>query len=147
MPRGRVREAATDMISLWYGVLLRNGALEGKPAMLFNRWKEHDPLYNHVIAENINLQQWHQIKRYFKLIMEIEEKKRGDAGYDPCVKYDYIYRCLVHNMNYVTECANLDSTIDETTWEFSGLSSNVEWRLMNKPKSKGDVMSCSISVN
>ncbi len=45
----------------------------------------------------------------------MEEKKRGEAGYDPCVKYDYIYRCLVHNMNYVTERANFDPALDETS--------------------------------
>jgi hypothetical protein len=73
----------------------------------------------------------------------MEKKKRGEDGYDPCVKYDYyIYRCLVHNMNYVTERANLDSTIDETTWVFSGYSGDAGWRLLNKPKCKGDVVSC-----
>lgn len=126
----------------WAGVPLRNGALDGKPATLFHRWKEHDPRYDPIIAENIKLSRWRQIKRYFKLSMGMEEKKRGDVGYDPCVKYDYIYRCLVHNMNYVTEFADLDNTIDETTWGFSGYSGDAGWRLMNKPKSKGDVMSC-----
>jgi hypothetical protein len=90
----------------WAGVPLRNGALDGKPATLFHRWKELDPRYDPIIAENIKLSRWRQIKRYFKLSMGIEEKKRGEAGYDPCVKYDYIYRCLVHNMNYVTELAD-----------------------------------------
>jgi hypothetical protein len=126
----------------WAGVPLRNGALDGHPATLFHRWKEHDPRYDPIIAENIKLSRWHQIKRYFKLSMGIKKKKRGEAGYDPCVKYDYIYRCLVHNMNYVTERADLDSTIDETTWGFSGFSGDAGWRLMNKPKSKGDVVSC-----
>jgi hypothetical protein len=45
-------------------------------------------------------------------------------------------------MNYVTERADLDSTIDETTWGFCGFSGDAGWRLMNKPKSKGDVVSC-----
>jgi hypothetical protein len=126
----------------WAGVPLRNGALDGKPATLFHRWKEHDPRCDPIIAENIKLSRWRQIKRYFKLSMGIEEKKRGKAGYDPCVKYDYIYRCLVHNMNYVTEIANLDGTIDETTWGFSGFSGDAGGRLMNKPKSKGDVVYC-----
>ena len=126
----------------WAGVPLRNGALDGKPATLFHRWKEHDPRYDPIIAENIKLSRWRQIKRYFKLSMGIEEKKRGEAGYDPCVKYDYIYRCLVHNMNYLTEFADLDGTIDETTWGFSGFSGDAGGRLMNKPKSKGDVVYC-----
>ena len=125
------------------GVPLCNGAFDGKLATLFHRWKEHNPQYDHVIAENMYLQQWHQIKHYFKLSMGIEEKKRGEAGYNPCVKYNYIYRsCLVHNMNYMTEHADLDNRIDEITWGFSGFFGNAGWRLMNKPKSKGDVTSC-----
>ena len=45
-------------------------------------------------------------------------------------------------MNYLTEFADLDGTIDETTWGFSGFSGDAGGRLMNKPKSKGDVVSC-----
>ena len=69
--------------------------------------------------------------------MGIEEKKRGQDGYDPCVKYNYIYQCLVHNMNYVTKRADADCTIDETTWGFTGYSGDAGGRLMNKPKCKG----------
>ncbi len=48
-------------------------------------------------------------------------KPRGMEGsYDPCAKYDFIYKCIVHNMNYLTLCADLDGTIDETTWGFGG---------------------------
>lgn len=65
------------------------------------------------------------------------ETQKGMPGYDPCVKYDYIWRCLVHNMNYVTARADLDCTIDETTWGFSGYSGEAGGRLMNKPVSKG----------
>jgi hypothetical protein len=56
------------------------------------RWKEHDPRHNPVIAQNISFDRRKKIKRYFKLSMGIEEKKRGQDGYDPCVKYDYIYQ-------------------------------------------------------
>jgi hypothetical protein len=74
--------------------------------------------------------------------MGMEERKSGEDGYDPCIKYDYIYHCLVHNMNYATEHTDLDGTIDETTWGFSGYSGDAGGRLMNKPQSKGDVMYC-----
>jgi hypothetical protein len=45
-------------------------------------------------------------------------------------------------MNYVTERADSDGTMDETTWGFSGFSGDAGGRLMNMPKSKGDVVSC-----
>ena len=82
-------------------------------------------------------QRFWQIKRYFKLIMGFEEKKPGTEGYNPCAKYDYIYRCLIHNMAYVIDRTDLDCTIDETTWGFSGFSGEAGGRLMNKPVSKG----------
>jgi hypothetical protein len=72
--------------------------------------------------------------------MGFEEKKPGTEGYDPCAKYDYIYRCLIHNMAYVTDRADLDCTIDETTWGFAGYSGDAGGRLMNKPVSKGKSM-------
>jgi hypothetical protein len=30
------------------------------------------------------------------------EPKRGQPGYDPCSKYDLIFKALCHNMNYFT---------------------------------------------
>jgi len=122
----------------WTAVPIRNGALDGKSATLFHRWRVGDPRYDALIAETMQLHRWKQVKRFFKLSMGIEEKKRGTVGYDPCVKYDYIYCCLIHNMNYVTQNADLDITIDETTWGFSGYSGDAGGRLMNKPVSKGE---------
>jgi hypothetical protein len=92
----------------WTAVPLRNGASDGKIATLFHCWKEDDPRYNPVIANNIQKQQWWQIKQYIKLSMGIKEKRRGLPGYNPCVKYDYMYCCLVHNMNYATKYADGD---------------------------------------
>ena len=125
----------------WAGVPLRNGALDGKSATLFHRWKENDPRYDSVVVKNVKYSRWRQIKRYFKLSMGMEEKKRGEAGYDPCVKYNNIYCCLVHNMNYVTERANLDPALDESTWGYHGPAGDAGWRLTNKPgKTKGDLL-------
>lgn len=70
--------------------------------------------------------------------MGIIEKKQGNVGYNPCAKYEYIFCCLVHNMSYVTDKADLDCTIDKTKWGFSGYSTEAGGRLMNKPVSKGN---------
>jgi hypothetical protein len=123
----------------WTGVPVRNGALDGRPATLQHRWKnKNDPRYDSVTDNAITFQRWRQIKRFFKLCNGIKEVPRGHAGYDPCVKYDYVWKCLIHNMNYVTASADLDCTIDETTWGFSGYSAEAGGRLMNKPVSKGE---------
>ena len=76
--------------------------------------------------------------------MGVMEKQGGSIDYDPCAKYDYIWKCLIHNMNYITKKADLDCTVDETTWGFSGYSGHAGGRLMNKPVSKGEYM-CRLS--
>ncbi len=48
----------------------------------------------------------------------------------------------MHNMNYVTAQADLDCSIDGTTWGFSGYSGKAGGRLMNKPVSKGKLQHC-----
>jgi hypothetical protein len=64
----------------WTAVPLCNGALDGKTATLFHCWKEDGPRYDSVVVDNIQKKQWRQIKRYFKLSMGIEEKRRGLPG-------------------------------------------------------------------
>lgn len=125
----------------WTAIPIRNGALDGRPSTLKHRWKEtNGARYDPVLAKSMTYQRWRQIKRYFKLSMGLMEKRRGSIGYDPCAKYDYIWKCLIHNMNYVTKKADLDCTVDETTWGFSGYSGEAGGRLINKPVSKGECM-------
>ena len=40
--------------------------------------------------------------------------RRGQPGYDPTYKYDYIFKTIVHNINHISEKAELGATIDET---------------------------------
>jgi hypothetical protein len=86
----------------WTGVPIRHGSLDGKPGTTFSRWNKHDPRYDSAIADVMTIERWKSIKRYFKLNNNLLSKSRGMEGYDPCAKYDYIYKCLVHNMNYLT---------------------------------------------
>ena len=121
----------------WTAVPIRHGALEGSPGMLRYRWNQGDARFDPVISDGIERRRWLDIKRYFKLNMNYEERPRGSDGYDPCTKFDYIFKCLVHNMNNVTARADLDQTIDESTWGFAGFSAEAGGRLLNKPVSKG----------
>ena len=71
----------------------------------------------------MSISRWKYIKRFFKLNNNLNDvKKRGDHGYDPCTKYDLIYKVLIHNMNYVTKNADLNTTIDKSMWGFGGYS-------------------------
>jgi hypothetical protein len=50
-------------------------------------------------------------------------------------------------MNYVTKTADLDGTIDESTWGFGGYMADCGGRLINKPVSRGKLLvtnSCSL---
>ncbi len=58
-------------------------------------------------------------------------------GYDPCAKYDFFYKCLVHNMKCLTLCADLAGMIDETTWGFGGYGGEAVVRLRDKKVTKG----------
>jgi hypothetical protein len=121
----------------WAGVPIRHGSLDGNPGTMFSRWDVNDPRYDATIAESIVRERWKIIKRFFKLNNNLIAAPRGMDGYDPCVKYDFIFKCLIHNMNYVTLCGDLDGTIDETTWGFGGYCGEAGGRLRDKKVSKG----------
>lgn len=129
-----------DIVELvhWTGIPIHNGALHGKPSTIQHRWDEKTgALYDQLIADSMSRERFKDIKRYFKLCMVYDECKKGTPGYDPCAKYDPVWRCVIHNMNNVTAKADKDNTLDETTWGFSGYSGEAGGRLLNKPVSKG----------
>ena len=57
--------------------------------------------------------------------------------YDPCGKFDLIYKVMVHNMNYVTKRADSDGTIDESSWGFGGYMAECGGRQIGKKVPKG----------
>ncbi len=73
------------------------------------------------------------------------EKPRTSVDFDHCNKYDLIFKVLCNNMNYCTCKADLDVTVDESTWGFAGYCGEAGWRLMKKPVSKGT--NCIIIIN
>ena len=51
-------------------------------------------------------------------------------------QYDYAYKVLLHNMNYVTRRAGMDGTINESTWGFGGYMGECGGNLMEKKYQK-----------
>ena len=132
----------------WTACPIRNGALDGQSSTLPARWNQEDPRYDLHMAKNMSASRFKMIKRFFKLNNNlIETKKKGDDGYDPCAKYDLIYKVLIHNMNYVTRHADLDATIDESTWGFGGFAGDCGRRLINKPVSRGKLGTISFEYS
>ena len=105
----------------------------------------NDPDYDPLIADNINASRFLQIKSTVKLNNNLTTPKKGEEGYDPASKYDYMFKVLCHNMNYVTEVADSDAAADESSWGFSGYCGDAGGRLIGKPKDKGEclVYGCS----
>ena len=132
------RSASVAELVKWTGVPIRNGALDGKPGTLNARWDRKDPRFDPYIDNCMTKSRWKILKRYFKLNNNLQDHKhKGDVGFDPCTKYDLVFKALVHNMNYVTKTADLDATIDESTWGFGGYMADCGGRLINKPVSRG----------
>jgi hypothetical protein len=136
-----VPHSVTEMIR-WTAIPIRHGALDGKPGSLSSRWKQSDPRYDDIIAKAMTYSRFLQLKRYMKLNNNSSEPARGTPDYNPCSKYDLIFKVLVHNMNYCTLTADLDPTMDESTWGFGGYMGEAGWRLMNKPFPKGKKNTC-----
>ena len=53
-----------------------------------------------VITKGVNYQRWLQIKQSKKLSNNDTETKKGKYGYNPSYKFDCIWRCLIHNVNF-----------------------------------------------
>jgi hypothetical protein len=122
----------------WNGIPIRHGARGGQPGSLHHRWCASDPDYDNFIADSMTSSRYRQIKAIFKINNNMVEPKRGQPGFDPCNKYDYIFKTLVYNMNYFTKQADMDFGLDESTWGFGGYMAECGGRLKNKPFNKGD---------
>jgi hypothetical protein len=132
------RSVTVEELVHWTACPIRNGALDGNPGTLTSRWSKDDRRHDALIEDCMTLSRWQQIKRFFKLNHNFLSGKKGDDGFDPCYKYDFIYKVLIHNMNYLTQHADEDGTIDETTWGYGGFSGDCGSRLQNKPVSRGE---------
>ena len=76
------------------------------------------------------------MKRIKQLCNNDSVAKRGDQNYDPTYKYDYLFKCIIHNVNYLTEYAELDAIMDKTIFATASpgeYSAGVTFRVMVKP--------------
>jgi hypothetical protein len=64
--------------------------------------------YDPETASAITHTRWLQVKRAYKLCDNDLAPKKGDADYD-------LYKCLINNINKLTQLGDLDFCGDETT--------------------------------
>ena len=131
------------------GVVVRDGVKGGTSGAIYRRWIPDGADGCDKVIDLINFSRWLEIKRCLKLNNNLTSKKKGDEGYDPTYKYDFIWNVLFYNINIISKEADLDLCGDETSWAHSGYS-DVTGRIMKKPRvSKGGqtVIVCDVSRN
>jgi hypothetical protein len=95
--------------------VVQDGALGGMGGAIYRRWNIGRSNYDPEIAAAIIHTRWLQVKRVYKMCDNDLAPKKGDADCDPAYKFDYIYKCLIHNINELTQLGDLDLCGDETT--------------------------------
>jgi len=88
----------TDLVR-WVGVPIWHGVRDGSASSLHRCWMVDDVDYDPIIADNMTMSRWRQIKSVLKLNNNLSTPGRDKEGYDPAAKYDLIFRTLYHNMN------------------------------------------------
>ncbi len=83
----------------WTAIPIRHGSLDGQPGTLSCQFKKTDPWYGGAIAKSMTHARYLQLKRYMKLNTNSVEKPPTSPDFDPCNKYDMIFKVLCHNMN------------------------------------------------
>ena len=107
--------------------------LQGGSCNIHCRWMTDDVDYDLRINNAMRFARYVQIKFIYKLNVNKDCPPCGEPGYDPCAKYDFLYRVLVDNMNSITESASIDQCVDKTSWPHMGFGTEVMQRLVGKP--------------
>eukprot|EP00957_Ditylum_brightwellii_P044257 3357662-Ditylum_brightwellii.AAC.1 len=61
-----------------------------------------------------------QMKHTRKLCSNDTAKKKGEDGYNPAYKYDYLFDVICHNVNAITCYTDLDLCRDKHTFGHNG---------------------------
>jgi len=149
-PYGHYVSPVTHQESIRFdGIIIANGALGGAEGDIHCRYVAGTPQYSQEIVNSMPFERFKKVKRSRKLCDNTTAAQRGEEGYDPAYKYDYIYQCLSHNTNYFTKLGNLDLCVDETSWPFGGFGepkAGVVYNFKMKPFPRGGQVVLASSV-
>ena len=124
----------------WDGVILMDGVRGGSNGAILRRFdtsREDNTSFDKNISAAMTKTRFLEIKRVYKLNDNKDGVKRGEEGYNPAYKYDYIWKTLVHNVNALTLRAGLDQCADETTFAYQGFGEKgLYGNIHGKPKVK-----------
>lgn len=74
-------------LTIFDGILVRDGVLGGSQGALHRRWEVDGPCYDTAIANGMTLARFGEIKRSLKLCNNFEAPKRGQGKYDTQMKH------------------------------------------------------------
>jgi hypothetical protein len=72
------------------------------------------------------------LKQTYKLCDNQAAPKKGDKGCNPGYKFEYIFKCIINNMNKLSYSSDLDLCGDETNWAHEA-GAGLLARFMGKP--------------
>ena len=130
------KEAMLDELLHFDSAVIRDGVHGGTDGAIYRRWKLGETTFDPEIARSITHTRWLQLKRTYKLCDNETAPKKGEEGYDPAYKFDYIFKCVINNVNELSYSADLDLCGDETTWAHNGFGeagTGLLTRVMGKP--------------
>ena len=116
--------------------VVRDGVCGGSGGAIYRQWMHGCSDYDDVVYEAKIHCRWLQIKQVKKLCNNDVCPKRREEGYDPTYKYDYIYNCIIHNVNQLSNMGELDLTGDDTSLATASpgeSGAGVTFRVQNKP--------------
>ena len=102
------------------GCVVRDGEKGGGDGAIYRRWQPGLASLDEFIQSSLSLERWVQLKRILKLCNNDPAPKRGQPHYDPCYKYDLIFRAVVMNTISLSGKGELDLTGNETSWGHQG---------------------------
>jgi hypothetical protein len=88
-------------------IVIRYGVKGGRKGAIYRHWKDGADFCEYVTKAQ-NHTRLLQIKHTNNINLNSTTAKRGQEGYDPDYKYDYIYDTVIKNVSYFTEYADQD---------------------------------------
>jgi hypothetical protein len=130
------KEVMLEELLHFDSVVIRDGVHGGTDGAIYRRWRQGETTYDKDIAASITHTRWLQLKRTYKVCDNATAPKKGEEGYNPGYKFDYIFKCIINNINELSHSSDLDLCGDETTWAHNGFGeagTGLLTRVMGKP--------------
>jgi hypothetical protein len=104
------KECMADECMKFEFVHIKDGVTVGTDGALYWCWKVKDSAYDPDISGSMTHTHYLRLKHVYKLCNNDKAPKKGEQDFDPAYKHDYIYKCLIWNLDAITEWADLDLT-------------------------------------